>query len=104
MDFPDTDGNRSPGAARYGVMPSTVIQDFAYDRVSAALDVSFVTGRRYRYFLVPAHIARGLAEALSKGRYFNACIRGLYPFAEVTPAAKGARSVTSPRTGSRPRP
>ena len=75
-------------------MPSSVIQSFVYDPVSAALDVTFVSGRRYRYFRVPASAAQGLADAVSKGRYFNARIRDRYVFeelAEAEPAAVTSR-------------
>jgi lysyl-tRNA synthetase class 2 len=68
-------------------MPSTAIRSFAYDRASAALDVTFVTGRRYRYFLVPPYVAEGLSDAFSKGRYFNARIRDRFPFEELEPEA-----------------
>lgn len=83
-------------------MPSTVIRSFAYDRASSALDVTFLTGRRYRYFMVPPYIAQGLSEAFSKGRYFNARVRDRYPFEEL--AAEGETpppAVTSRRKGSR---
>jgi lysyl-tRNA synthetase class 2 len=72
-------------------MPSTAIRSFAYDRASAALDVIFVTGRRYRYFLVPSYVAEGLSEAFSKGRYFNARIRDRFPFEELEPEAAPAK-------------
>jgi lysyl-tRNA synthetase class 2 len=49
-------------------MPSTAIRRFAYDPDSRALDVTFVTGRRYRYFAVPGDVAQGLSDAFSKGR------------------------------------
>ena len=65
--------------------------DAARALASAALDVTFLSGRRYRYFLVPGYIARGLAEAFSKGRYFNARIRDNYPFEEL-PTEEGAIS------------
>jgi hypothetical protein len=87
-------------------MPSTAVRHFAYDRASAALDVTFQSGRSYRYFLVPARVAAELGEAFSKGRYFNARIRDNYPFEEL-PAEEGAPlmpPVTSPRKGSRRRP
>jgi lysyl-tRNA synthetase class 2 len=97
-------------------MPSTAIRAFSHDRARAALDVTFVTGRRYRYFMVPAYVAEGMGKAFSKGRYFNERIRDRYPFEEL-PAeseakaraatarkAASARKVTSPRKGSRPRP
>jgi lysyl-tRNA synthetase class 2 len=64
-------------------MPSQVIRSFAYDADSAALDVTFVTGRRYRYFLVPPHVAESLRNAFSKGRYFNARIRDHFPCEEL---------------------
>jgi len=64
-------------------MPSTVIRAFRYDGAQSALEVTFVTGRRYRYFAVPPSVARGLETAGSKGRYFNAAIRDRYRFAEL---------------------
>ena len=64
-------------------MPSTVIRRFAYDHANEALDVTFVTGRRYRYAPVPEPIAERFRAAFSKGRYFNARIRDRYPFVEL---------------------
>ena len=84
-------------------MPSSVIRSFTYDRERAALDVTFVTGRRYRYFMVPPYLAAGFAEALSKGVYFNARIRDRFPFEELA-GDRAAAPVTSRRKGSRPRP
>jgi lysyl-tRNA synthetase class 2 len=84
-------------------MPSSVIRSFAYDRERAALDVTFTTGRRYRYFMVPAYVAEGLREAFSKGRFFNARVRDRYPFEELPPVDEGG-AVTSRETGSRRRP
>jgi hypothetical protein len=85
-------------------MPSTVIRSFAYDRASAALEVTFATGRRYRYFLVPAYVAQGLSEAFSKGRYFNARLRDRYPFEELETDEAVPAPVTSRGKGSRRRP
>ena len=67
-------------------MPSTAIRAFCYDDAQAVLDVTFVTGRRYRYFAVPPAVAKGLETAGSKGRYFNAAIRNRYRFAELSRA------------------
>jgi lysyl-tRNA synthetase class 2 len=64
-------------------MPSTVIRRFAYDEQAQALDVTFVTGRHYRYFAVPGALARAFREALSKGRFFNARIRDRFRFEEL---------------------
>jgi hypothetical protein len=86
-------------------MPSSAIRSFTYDQARAAMDVTFVTGRRYRYFLLPAYVAQGMDEAFSKGRYFNARIRDRFPFEELAPEPElSETALTSPRKGSRRRP
>ncbi len=67
---------------RWGAMPSSVIRGWHYDATTRTLDVRFVSGRRYRYREVPPEIAQGLAEAPSKGIYFNRRIRDRYAFVE----------------------
>ena len=47
------------------------------------LDLMLASGRRYRYLNVPAHIAHRFAEALSKGRFYNAEIRGRFACVEI---------------------
>lgn len=42
------------------------------------LDLLFASGRHYRYSNVPADLARRFAEAMSKGRFYNAEIRGRF--------------------------
>ena len=64
-------------------MPSSVICSFAYDPLSKALDVEFVSGRRYRYSGVPAAVADSFAGAFSKGRFFNARIRDSFRCREL---------------------
>jgi len=68
---------------RLSGMPSTVIRHFSYRPEKRALDVEFVSGRRYRYFGVPEGIASQFASAFSKGRFFNTRIRDDYPFEEL---------------------
>jgi len=68
-------------------MPSTVIRNFDYQPELRALDVTFVSGRRYRYAGVPEDIARAFREAFSKGRYFNAHIRDDFPYTELRDGA-----------------
>lgn len=67
-------------------MPSTAIHDFRYDYDARALEVTFVTGRRYLYHDVPPGAAEAFRSAFSKGRHFNAHIRDLYSFTELEPA------------------
>ena len=66
-------------------MPSTVIRRFSYDPAAQALEVTFVTGRRYRYAKVPTAEVEAMRAAFSKGRYFNANIRDRYPYVELAP-------------------
>jgi hypothetical protein len=70
-------------------MPSTVIRSFVYRADVRELDVLFTTGRRYVYCEVPAEAAEALRGAFSKGRHFNARIRGRYPYRELEPEAGG---------------
>lgn len=64
-------------------MPSTVIRSFVYHPKRSALDVTFVSGRRYRYVDVPETVAEAFREAFSKGRFFNAQIRDAYRYVEL---------------------
>jgi hypothetical protein len=64
-------------------MPSTVIRRFAYDEPRHALEIEFVSGRRYCYFGVPPGVASQFRAAFSKGRFFNARIRDDYPCEEL---------------------
>ncbi len=64
-------------------MPSTAILAAHYRPDDQALDLTFVTGRRYRYFAVPPAVAEGFAAARSKGAYFNRRIRDRFDFAEI---------------------
>lgn len=64
-------------------MPSTVIRRFDYDPRTLALDVEFVSGRRYRYREVPADVAEAFRGAFAKGRFFNARIRDAYECEEL---------------------
>ena len=67
-------------------MPSTVISRFTYQPARRALDIEFVSGRRYRYFGVGEDVAERFRAAFSKGRFFNTHIRDDYTFEELTEA------------------
>jgi hypothetical protein len=68
-------------------MPSSVIAGFDYDEALAQLTVTFVTGRVYCYYMVPAECAAAFSTALSKGAFFNENIRDRFPCREVTRVA-----------------
>ncbi|MEJ0103633.1 MAG: KTSC domain-containing protein [Bacteroidota bacterium] len=61
-------------------MPSSVIAWFFYEKKSAELTISFVSGDRYIYKKVPPAIYTEFSNAFSKGTYFNKEIKGHYEF------------------------
>lgn len=68
-------------------MPSSVIANFDYDADRAQLTVTFVSGRVYRYFLVPPDCVARFASTESQGGFFNRYIRDKYPCRELTTRA-----------------
>ena len=74
-------------------MPSSVIRSYNYDPACCRLDIAFVSGESYSYFNVPASVATGLANAFSKGRYFQRHIRDHFDYRrEHTALMPGATS------------
>ena len=61
-------------------MPSSVIRHYHYDPAARALELLFVSGRRYRYHGVPRETYAAMRRAFSKGEFFNEHIRDRYPF------------------------
>lgn len=66
-------------------MPSSVIRAHAYDAQARCLRITFVSGAVYDYWEVPPEVAKGLAEAGSRGRFFSRC-RDRYPYRRVIEA------------------
>jgi lysyl-tRNA synthetase class 2 len=54
-----------------------------YDDDASELDITFTSGRVYRYHQVPPDIYDGLLEAESKGTFFNDNIKEAFAFSEV---------------------
>jgi len=67
---------------------SSVIADIDYDDETAELDITFTSGKKYRYFGVPADVYSDFLDAPSRGKFFNAQIKDVYDFAEVFPARR----------------
>ena len=59
---------------------SAAISAIDYDAERAKLLVRFQSGERYVYVGVPGEVHRSFVEADSKGGFFQAEIRGQYPF------------------------
>ena len=58
---------------------SSVIDAVGYSRV---LEIQFESRRVYQYYDVPQDVFDGMVNAESKGRYFNAHIRGKFDYRE----------------------
>jgi hypothetical protein len=70
-------------------MPSSVIRTFHYRKDEEALEITFTSGKRYRYLQVPEDVYRGMQLSFSKGEYFNRHIRQRFVFERLlaSPAA-----------------
>jgi lysyl-tRNA synthetase class 2 len=64
-------------------MPSSVIRRFDYRSDNASLEITFVSGRRYRYLDVPPDLHQRMRESFSKGEFFNQHIRDHFAFEKV---------------------
>jgi lysyl-tRNA synthetase class 2 len=61
-------------------MPSSVIRRFGYHPGDASLEITFVSGKRYRYLDVPPDLYQRMRESFSKGEFFNRHIRDHFDF------------------------
>jgi len=62
---------------------SSVMTFVQYDDEARELDITFTSGKIYRYLDVPPAVYEELLGAESKGEYFNDCIKDEFAFAEV---------------------
>jgi lysyl-tRNA synthetase class 2 len=74
------------GDRRVTVMPfvqSSMMTRIEYEEGTAELDLTFATGKTYRYFNVPLEIYVEFLDAESKGEFFNENIKDEFAYAEV---------------------
>lgn len=64
-------------------MTQQAIRGAWYQPSRRSLDLLFASGRHYRYSNVPACVADRFAQAMSKGRFYNAEIRGKFACTEL---------------------
>ena len=62
---------------------SSVMTFVKYDDDAGELDITFTSGKIYRYLEVPAEIYDGLLDAESKGEFFNDNIKDAFVYSEV---------------------
>jgi hypothetical protein len=63
---------------------STAIRAVDYEADRRELKVTFVSGELYVYGDVPGEVHRAFVEADSKGRFFQAQIRGRYAYEKLS--------------------
>ena len=62
---------------------STDIVSVGYDPDQELLEVEFVRGAVYQYSGVPKAVYDGIMAADSKGKYFHANVKNVYPFLKL---------------------
>jgi hypothetical protein len=62
---------------------SAAISSVGYDREHATLEIEFIDGDVYQYFLVPASVHRQFLAAASLGNYFANHVRNRYEYRRV---------------------
>jgi hypothetical protein len=81
----------APGASkeRSGrFLVSSVIKSVAYDEDAGELDITFASGKTYRYLDVPLGVYAEFLDAASKGEFFNENIKDAFRYAEVRAATR----------------
>jgi hypothetical protein len=64
-------------------LESRTLAAAGYDDPSATMELEFVEGRVYRYFVVPRSVFDALLSADSVGRFFQENIRDVYPYERI---------------------
>ena len=64
-------------------LTSSAITEVAHDAATASLAIRFTSGEAYAYRGVPAEVYAALLAAPSKGAFFQAHIRDVYPFVRL---------------------
>jgi KTSC domain len=62
---------------------SSMMTFVKYDDDAGELDITFASGKTYRYLEVPSEIYDGLLDAESKGKFFNDNIKDAFVHSEV---------------------
>ena len=62
---------------------SDMMRSVGHNASTAILEVEFCNGSIYEYADVPRHHYVALLAAASKGRFFNASVRGVFSFRRI---------------------
>ena len=64
-------------------LKSSNVAGYAYNAATATLYIAYKSGGLYSYAGVPAHVANGLTQVRSVGKYVHRAIKGTYPFEKI---------------------
>jgi hypothetical protein len=62
---------------------SSNLRSVGYDTSTKTLEIEFNNGGIYQYDNVPQSVFQDLMNAASHGKYFNAHIKGVYPYTKI---------------------
>lgn len=65
------------------MVKSSNLKSIGYDQSSNTLEIEFLNGGIYQYFNIPSQIHLAIMNAVSKGTYFHANIRGNYKYRRI---------------------
>jgi hypothetical protein len=69
--------------AKMPKIESSMMKRVDYDDASKELDITFISGKTYRYLDVSPEVYSALLDAESKGEFFNEYIKDEFSFGEV---------------------
>jgi hypothetical protein len=81
-------GTREERSGRFQPVRSSAVRSVRFDHDARTLDITFVSGKTYRYLDVPLEIYIDFIDAESKGDYFNNNIKDAFAHAMVTSHAR----------------
>ena len=67
---------------------SSVMSFVKYDDGASELDITFTSGKTYRYLHVPPEVYDALLDAESKGEFFNESIKDDFVWCDVRSRSK----------------
>ena len=79
----DTEEKESSSVESFATPESSNIHSVSYDAGKELLEVTFKGGGVYKYLAVPETLFRGMRNAESKGKYFNAEIKSKFAHEKV---------------------
>jgi hypothetical protein len=81
-------GTREERSGRFQLVQSSTVRSIRYNRGARALDITFMSGKTYRYLKVPLEVYVDFIAAGSKGEYFNDHIKGAFVHAVIDSGQK----------------